>query len=88
MCITYSSKVYVQTHYNIVECIDNIQLEGYVSCAHWFGYKHVFSCRNGDHVHTNFRDMYNSLRSNGYFVEVLGSPFTCFDATQYGLNPL
>ncbi|CAI8016901.1 Membrane-bound transcription factor site-1 protease [Geodia barretti] len=39
---------------------------------------------NGDHVHTNFRDMYNSLRSNGYFVEVLGSPFTCFDATQYG----
>jgi membrane-bound transcription factor site-1 protease len=39
---------------------------------------------NGDHVHTNFRDMYSSLRSNGYFVEVLGSPFTCFDATQYG----
>ena len=40
--------------------------------------------RNGDHVHTNFRDMYNSLRASGYFVEVLGSPYTCFDASQYG----
>ncbi|XP_015351496.1 membrane-bound transcription factor site-1 protease isoform X4 [Marmota marmota marmota] len=39
---------------------------------------------NGDHIHTNFRDMYQHLRSMGYFVEVLGSPFTCFDATQYG----
>lgn len=39
---------------------------------------------NGDHIHTNFRDMYASLRSNGYFVEVLGSPLTCFDASQYG----
>ena len=40
--------------------------------------------RNGDHIHTNFRDMYHHLRNNGYFVEVLGSPFTCFDAKQYG----
>ncbi|XP_023562560.1 membrane-bound transcription factor site-1 protease isoform X3 [Octodon degus] len=39
---------------------------------------------NGDHIHTNFRDMYQHLRSMGYFVEVLGAPFTCFDATQYG----
>ncbi|ELK31434.1 Membrane-bound transcription factor site-1 protease [Myotis davidii] len=39
---------------------------------------------NGDHIHTNFRDMYQHLRSMGYFVEVLGSPFTCFDANQYG----
>lgn len=44
-----------------------------------------FLCfRNGDHIHTNFRDMYQHLRSMGYFVEVLGSPFTCFDANQYG----
>lgn len=28
--------------------------------------------------------MYNSLRASGYYVEVLGSPFTCFDANQYG----
>lgn len=41
-------------------------------------------CRNGDHIHTNFRDMYQHLRSNGYFVEVLGAPITCFDASQYG----
>lgn len=39
---------------------------------------------NGDHIHTNFRDMYQHLRNSGYYVEVLGSPFTCFDASQYG----
>lgn len=44
--------------------------------------------RNGDHIHTNFRDMYQHLRSMGYFVEVLGSPFTCFDASQYGKHEL
>uniref|UniRef100_A0A8C6P5X6 Membrane-bound transcription factor peptidase, site 1 n=1 Tax=Nothobranchius furzeri TaxID=105023 RepID=A0A8C6P5X6_NOTFU len=38
---------------------------------------------NGDHIHTNFRDMYQHLRSMGYFVEVLGAPITCFDASQY-----
>lgn len=42
--------------------------------------------RNGDHIHTNFRDMYQHLRSMGYFVEVLGAPITCFDASQYGKN--
>lgn len=39
---------------------------------------------NGDHIHTNFKDMYQHLRTNGYYVEVLGSPYTCFDAKQYG----
>lgn len=43
-----------------------------------------FLDRNGDHIHTNFRDMYQHLRSMGYFVEVLGAPLTCFDASQYG----
>jgi membrane-bound transcription factor site-1 protease len=38
----------------------------------------------GDHLHTNFRGVFNFLRSEGYFVEVLGEPFTCFDASQYG----
>ncbi|GFV43245.1 hypothetical protein TNCV_2049261 [Trichonephila clavipes] len=28
---------------------------------------------NGDHIHTNFKDMYQHLRSNGYYVEVLGA---------------
>lgn len=44
----------------------------------------LFLFRNGDHIHTNFRDMYQHLRSMGYFVEVLGAPLTCFDASQYG----
>ena len=37
---------------------------------------------HGDHPHTNFHDMYDVLRENGYFLEVLGSPLTCFDASQ------
>ncbi|EDV29792.1 uncharacterized protein TRIADDRAFT_19704, partial [Trichoplax adhaerens] len=39
---------------------------------------------NGDHIHTNFKDMYMYLRRNNYYVEVLGSPFTCFNASNYG----
>lgn len=39
---------------------------------------------NGDHIHTNFKEMYQNLRNAGYYIEVLGSPFTCFDASQYG----
>lgn len=31
--------------------------------------------RNGDHIHTNFKDMYHHLRTAGYFVEVLGKQF-------------
>ena len=38
---------------------------------------------NGDHPHTNFRSLYSYLRELGYFLEVLGSPFTCIDASQY-----
>lgn len=39
---------------------------------------------HGDHPHTNFHDMYNMLRDAGYFLEVLASPATCFDARSYG----
>lgn len=39
---------------------------------------------HGDHLHTNFHGMFDNLRDAGYFVEILGSPFTCFDAKQYG----
>lgn len=39
---------------------------------------------HGDHLHTNFHIMYNMLRDAGYYVEILGSPFTCFDASHYG----
>jgi membrane-bound transcription factor site-1 protease len=39
---------------------------------------------NGDHPYTNFRDFYNHLRSAGFFIDILGDPFTCFNATQYG----
>ena len=39
---------------------------------------------NGDHIYTNFHELYTSLRQRGYFVEVLGRDFTCFDASKYG----
>ena len=37
---------------------------------------------HGDHPHTNYHNMYDALRAAGYFLEILGSPFTCFDARQ------
>ncbi|XVF34841.1 hypothetical protein REPUB_Repub18cG0093000 [Reevesia pubescens] len=39
---------------------------------------------HGDHLHTNFHIMFNMLRDAGYYVETLGSPLACFDASQYG----
>ena len=27
---------------------------------------------NADHIHTNFKDMYTFLRSQGYFIEIIG----------------
>lgn len=39
---------------------------------------------HGDHMHTNFHGMFDSLRDAGYFLETLGSPLTCFDAKHYG----
>jgi len=39
---------------------------------------------NGDHIHTNFKDLYQHLRAAGYYIEVLGQPLTCFDAANYG----
>lgn len=43
---------------------------------------------HGDHPHTNYHNMYDSLRAAGYFLEILGSPFTCFDARQVTLIAL
>lgn len=40
--------------------------------------------RNGDHIHTNFKDMYINLRNLGYYIDVLGHPLTCYDAADYG----
>ena len=39
---------------------------------------------NGDHIHTNFRELYQHLRSRGWYVEVLGTPITCADMSNYG----
>ena len=38
---------------------------------------------NGDHIHTNFREMYIYLRNKGYYVEILTNDLTTFDATKY-----
>eukprot|EP00092_Neocalanus_flemingeri_P107767 GFUD01138329.1.p1 GENE.GFUD01138329.1~~GFUD01138329.1.p1 ORF type:complete len:1040 (-),score=318.65 GFUD01138329.1:275-3394(-) len=39
---------------------------------------------NGDHIHTNFRELYQHLRAQGFYVEVMGVPLTCVDMSQYG----
>eukprot|EP00051_Salpingoeca_urceolata_P025354 m.452370 g.452370 ORF g.452370 m.452370 type:complete len:1062 (+) comp20325_c5_seq5:2002-5187(+) len=39
---------------------------------------------NADHPHTNFRTLFKHLRKQGFFVDVLGDPLTCFDARDYG----
>lgn len=39
---------------------------------------------NADHPHTNFRGLFEHLRRQGYFVEVLGEHFGCVELSQYG----
>lgn len=39
---------------------------------------------NGDHIHTNFNLLYNYLRKEGYYIEVLGEPLTCYNVKNYG----
>ncbi len=39
---------------------------------------------NADHIHTNFRSFFRFARKQGFFVEVLGEPWSCFDAANYG----
>ena len=88
VCVMYVCvHVYVYVHVCMCVCTSAYM---YICSIHlhvYFMYMEVnlsVYARNGDHIHTNFKDMYASLRSFGYFVEVLGSPFTCFDASQYG----
>lgn len=38
---------------------------------------------HGDHIHTNYRDLFAFLRDRDYYVEILGQPFTCFNADLY-----
>jgi len=38
----------------------------------------------GDHAFTNYMQLYKFLRSQGYHVEILNEPITCFDSKNYG----
>ena len=49
-----------------------------------FEQKEDFLDLNGDHPHTNFRDVFTSLIGMGYHIEILSKPFTSFDAMDYG----
>jgi len=57
------------------ECV--LYTQNVFSICHWQDW-------NGDHIHTNFRNLYEKLREKGFFVEVLGEDYLCFDASQYG----
>ena len=37
----------------------------------------------GDHLRTNFRDLFIWMREQGYYLETLGCAFTCFNASEY-----
>jgi membrane-bound transcription factor site-1 protease len=39
---------------------------------------------HGDHLLTNYHTLYTFLRGKGVFVEILSSPYTCFNASDYG----
>lgn len=42
------------------------------------------SLRRSDHPNTNFHTTFDEIRSYGFFLELLGSTFDCFDAENYG----
>jgi len=46
--------------------------------------KHDVLDWHGDHLFTNFHRLLTYLVQHGYYVEILTSPITCFDASQYG----
>eukprot|EP00941_MAST-03F_sp_MAST-3F-sp1_P000789 g789.t1 len=39
---------------------------------------------NGDHLHTNFKGVFDNLIDEGFFIEILSTDFRCFDAENYG----
>lgn len=43
---------------------------------------------NADHIHTNFRDMYNHLRASDYYVEVLGNVKVVYKRFTFFLSSL
>ena len=51
-------------------------------CVSWLQVKSDILDWHGDHPHTNFHTMFDALVDAGFFLEVLGSPLTCFDAMQ------
>jgi len=38
----------------------------------------------GDHAFTNYIQLYQFLRSQGYYIEILNEPITCFDSRNFG----
>lgn len=40
---------------------------------------------HADHAHTNFHEAFDALIRAGFFIEILTTDFTCFDANNYGV---
>lgn len=38
---------------------------------------------HGDHIHTNYNELYTLLCEQGYYVEILNNDFTCFNSSYY-----
>ncbi|KAG7400196.1 Membrane-bound transcription factor site-1 protease [Phytophthora boehmeriae] len=47
--------------------------------------QHDLMDASGDHLHTNFHQLWNFLTSEGFFVEVLPFEYSCMDLSKYGV---
>jgi len=57
--------------------------DGYILRDSIFIDRHPYEWK-GDHVFTNYMQLLKALVANGYFVETLNQPITCFDGYNYG----
>ncbi|RLN54864.1 hypothetical protein BBJ29_002463 [Phytophthora kernoviae] len=47
--------------------------------------QHDLMDASGDHLHTNFHQLWNFLTSEGFFVEILPFEYSCLDLSKYGV---
>jgi membrane-bound transcription factor site-1 protease len=68
----------------LIDSFHNLKFpeDGYILRDSIFIDKHPYEWK-GDHMFTNYVHLYKFLRSQGYFVEILNEPITCFDARNY-----
>lgn len=69
----------------LIDAFHNLKFpeDGYILRDSIFVDKQPYEWK-GDHVFTNYMQLYKYLSIQGYSVEVLNEPITCFDSKNYG----